>query len=135
MIRFRSESIMPNAIRVERQIHHGAPWKALDLKLGYALLRDRRVPFRSKAASLALGLGALVLVGILELPVEAILAALVPLIGLGGDLLLDGVEIIVGPLLAACLVLPYLAPSAVVAQIRRERAGIKDSAEGPIIDI
>ena len=126
---------MPNAIRVERQIPHEVPWKALDLKLGYALLRDRRVPFRAKAASLALGLGALLLVGVLELPVEAIMAALVPFVGLGGDVLLDGVEIIVGPLLAACLVLPYLAPSNVVAQIRRERAGIKGSVEGPIIDV
>ncbi|MEY2485950.1 MAG: hypothetical protein QOH39_1598 [Verrucomicrobiota bacterium] len=126
---------MPNAIPIERQTRRGVPWKAFDLKLGYALLRDRRVRFRSKAASLAIGLGVLVLVGVLELPVEEIIAAVVPFAGVGGDLLLDGVEIIVGPLLVACLVLPYLTPSNVVAQIRRERAGIESSAEGPVIDV
>src|SRR5436305_14511241 len=102
---------MPNAIPIERQTRSGVPWKAFDLKLGYALLRDRRVRFASKAASLAIGLGALVLVAVLELPVEEIVAAVVPFAGVGGDLLLDGVEIIVGPLLVACLVLPYLTPS------------------------
>lgn len=126
---------MPNAIRIQRQVPQGVPWKALDLKLGYALLKDRRVPLRSKAASLAIGLGVLVLVAVLELPVEGIIAAAVPFVGVGGDVLLDGVEVIVGPLLVACLVLPYLAPSAVVAQIRRERAGIEGSAEGPVIDV
>jgi hypothetical protein len=128
-------NIMPSAIPIEKQIQPGARWKALDLKLGYALMKDRRVRLRSKAAALAIGLGALVLVGILELPVEGVVAALVPIVGLGGDVLLDGVEVIIGPLLAACLVLPYLAPSNVVAQIRRERAGLGSSAEGPVIDI
>jgi hypothetical protein len=126
---------MPNAVRIQRQIPQGVPWKAFDLKLGYALLRDRRVRFRSKAAAFALGLGALVLVAALELPVEGIIAAVVPFVGLGGDLLLDGVEVLVGPLLVACLVLPYLAPSNVVAQIRSERAGAESSAEGPVIDV
>lgn len=126
---------MPSAVPVERQIRSRVPWKALDLKLGYALLKDRRVPLRSKAAALAMGLGALVLVAFLELPVEGIIAAVVPFAGVGGDVLLDGVEAVVGPLLVACLVLPYLAPSNVVAQIRRERAGLDGSAEAPVIDV
>ena len=126
---------MPNAIPIEREVHHRAPWKALDLKLGYALLRDRRVPLHSKAAAFAIGFGALVLVTVLELPLEEIIAAVVPFVGVIGDMVLDGMEAIIGPFLVACLVLPYLAPSTVVAQIRRERAGVAGPAEGPIIDV
>ena len=126
---------MPEATRIERNIQFGVPWKMLDLKLGYALLRDARVPFHSKLAGFAVGLASLVLVGILELPLEEILAAVVPFVGIVSDLLLDGVEAIVGPFLVACLVLPYLAPSTVVNQVRRERAGVEGSAEGPIIDV
>jgi hypothetical protein len=111
------------------------PWKVLDLKLGYALLKDRRVPFLSKAAALVIGLGALAVVGVLELPVEEMIAAIVPFAGLGADLLLDGMEVVAGPFLVACLVLPYLAPANLVARIRRERADPGGSAEGPVIDI
>src|SRR4029077_10523953 len=39
-----------------------------------------------------------------------------------GDVVLDGVEAVFGPVLIATLLLPYLAPDAVVQQIRAERA-------------
>jgi hypothetical protein len=103
---------------------------AFDPKLGLALLRDRRIPFGSKALALALA-GALVAALIaLEVPFEAVLAALV--IGIVPEGILDGLEVIIGPILFGCLLLPHIAPQPMVQQIRRERAGILD---GPVIDV
>src|SRR5579871_5253788 len=93
---------------------------AFDPKLGYALLRDRRIPFGSKALALALG-GALVAALIaLEIPLEMVLAALV--IGIIPEGILDGMEAVIGPFLFGCLILPHIAPRHIVQQIRRERA-------------
>lgn len=98
----------------------------LDIKFGFSLLRNRRVPMRYKL--LALGLGAALTAGLvaLELPVESILAALV--IGLPFDAALDGLETMVGPVLFGVLLLPHLAPRGLVEQIRLERSG-------PVVDV
>ena len=66
----------------------------MNMTLGYALLRDRRVPIRTKL--IALGIGA------------------------AGDLTLDGAEAVIGPVLIATLLLPHLAPADLVRQIRAE---------------
>ena len=68
----------------------------MNVQLGYALLRDRRVPLRPKLIALAIGAA---VVGFTEL-----------------------LEAIFGPVLIATLLLPYLAPDPVVQQIRAERA-------------
>ncbi len=103
---------------------------AFDPKLGFALLRDRRVPFGSKALALALG-GALVAMLIaLELPYEMVLAAMI--IGIVPEGILDGLEAVIGPFLFGCLILPHIAPRNIVQQIRRERAGFVD---GPVLDV
>ncbi|PQV62493.1 hypothetical protein B1R32_1316 [Abditibacterium utsteinense] len=99
---------------------------ALDPKFGLKLLRDRRIPLKSKVAAFALGLGAVVVLEILELPLQTALALLLPFIGLAADFALDGVELLAGPLLFATLMLPYLAPRDIVEQIRAE-AGQTDS--------
>lgn len=99
---------------------------ALDPKFGLKLLRDKRVPLQPKIAALALGLGAVFVLQILELPFEAALALFLPLLGLATDIALNGAELLAGPLLVATLTLPYLAPREVVEQIRAE-AGQTDS--------
>ena len=105
------------------------------MKLGYALLADRRVLLRYKIADFAIGYAAVGVLACVEFPVEEIVAV-IPFLGLVGDLALDGLEAVYVPLLLACLMLPYLAPSVVVDQIRREREpGAAPSAGGPIIDI
>jgi hypothetical protein len=93
----------------------------MDIALGYALLRDRRVSLRAKL--LALGIGAAVVSGIelLQIPLEGVLAFLLPVVGVAGDVAIDGAEAILGPVLVATLLLPYLAPPALVRQIRAER--------------
>ena len=69
---------------------------------------SRNVPLIRKVA--ALGFGALltaVLIA-LELPVESIVAGLLNLFGIGLDVVFDGFEIVVGPVLFAALLMPRL---------------------------
>ena len=92
------------------------------MQLGYALLRDRRVPIRAKLIALGIGAAAVGAIELLELPVEGVIAALLPFIGVAGDLALDSAEAIIGPVLIATLLMPHLAPADIVRQIRAERA-------------
>jgi hypothetical protein len=106
----------------------------LDMKLGFALMRDRRVPMRSKLFSLLLGLAITGIVEALEIPVETIFAALVPFLGIAGDFIIDGAETLAGPLLLANALLPFVAPHDIVERIRSERA-TTPGAKSPIIDV
>jgi hypothetical protein len=90
------------------------------MTLGYTLLRDRRVPIRTKLIALGIGAAGMGAIELLQLPVEGVVAALLPFIGAAGDLALDGAEAIIGPVLIATLVLPHIAPPALVRQIRAE---------------
>ena len=92
----------------------------MNMTLGYALLRDRRVPIRTKLIALGIGAAGIGAFELLQLPVEGVVAALLPLIGAAGDLALDGAEAVIGPVLIATLLLPHLAPADLVQQIRAE---------------
>jgi hypothetical protein len=94
----------------------------MSMQLGYALLRDRRVSIRAKLIALGIGAAAIGAIELLQLPVEGVVAALLPFIGAAGDLALDGAEAVIGPVLIATLVLPHIAPADIVRQIRAERA-------------
>jgi hypothetical protein len=94
----------------------------MNLQLGYALLRDRRVPIRAKLTALGIGAAVVGVIELLQIPFESVFAAILPVLGVAGDLALDGAEAVVGPVLIATMLLPYLAPSPVVQQIRAERA-------------
>ncbi len=105
----------------------------LDLKLGFALMRDGRVPMRSKLVAILMGLAVTGIVEFLELPVEGMLTMLLPILGVAGDVVIDGAELIAGPLLLANALLPFVAPRHVVDQIRSERA--TGAPKSPIIDV
>lgn len=123
------------ATRMEEEAPRGTtPGKLLDFKFGYALLMDRRVPLYSKVVAFVIGILGIAILGVLELPVEEIVAA-IPVLGILGDLALDGVEVVLGPVVIACGVLPYLAPAGIVARVRRERDPAAARAGGPIIDV
>ncbi len=92
--------------------------RVLDWKLGLRLLRDRRVPGSTKVLSMGLGLGALVVLEVLELPLQTALALLVPVLGLAADFALDGIELLAVPFFVSTLLLPFLAPREVVEQVR-----------------
>ena len=125
---------MANTTRVEKQFHAVSPSKLLDLKLGYALLGDRRVPLRYKVTAFGIGFALVAILACLELPVEE-LVAVIPFLGIVGDLAVDGAEAIYLPILVACLTLPYLVPATLVEKIRRERDPAARSSDGPIVDI
>ena len=107
----------------------------LDVRLGFALMRDRRVPLRAKLLAILLGLAVTGLVEFLELPVEGILSMLLPILGGVGDVVVDGAEMIAGPLLLAAMFLPLLAPRDLVEQIRSERSASTPAPKAPIIDV
>ena len=94
----------------------------MNAALGYALLRDRRVSLRPKLVALGVGLAAVGLIELLQLPLESVLALLLPAVGAATDIAVDGVEAVVVPVLVATLLMPYLAPPSIVQQLRAERA-------------
>ena len=120
---------MINAIRLPR-------FKSLiDMKLGFALMRDSRVPLRSKFIAALLGLAITGIVEVLEIPVEGVLAALLPFLGAAGDMALDGAELLAGPLLLANLLLPFITPRDIVDRIVAERSAAKSGKPSPVVDI
>ena len=92
----------------------------MNMTLGYALLRDRRVPIRTKLIALGIGAAGVGAIELMQLPLEGVFAALLPLVGAAGDLTLDGAEAVIGPILIATLVLPHLVPGDLVRQVRAE---------------
>ncbi len=96
----------------------------LDIKLGFSMLKDGRVPFRSKLMALGLGAGLIALLIALEFPLESFLAVVLPVIGLVADFVTDGLEALIGTVGVAALLLPHLAPKLLTQQFRNERAGI-----------
>jgi hypothetical protein len=92
----------------------------MNMTLGYALLRDRRVPIRTKLIALGIGAAGVGAIELLQLPLEGVFAALLPFVGAAGDLTLDGAEAVIGPILIATLVLPHLVPADLVRQVRAE---------------
>ena len=101
--------VLPKAVAREA---HRRGW--LDLKLGYALLRDQRVSILTKLAALASGITLTAILIALEFPLEALIGWVVPFLGLAFDVAFDGLEVFVLPLLFGTLVLRWLAPRAVV---------------------
>src|SRR5260370_1261691 len=94
----------------------------MNVQLGYALLRDRRVPLRPELIALAIGAAVFGFSELLQITLESLFAVILPILGIAGDVVLDGVEAVFGLVLIATLLLPYLAPDPVVQQIRAERA-------------
>lgn len=109
------------ASQVARQ--HVGENKLFDVKLGSALLKDRRVAIGTKSMAMALGIALVMLIDTLELPFEAVLAFLMPLVGMGINIAVDGLEYVAGSLLFAALLIPHLTPKALVQKIRGERTG------------
>jgi hypothetical protein len=97
-----------------------AGWDVMKMTLGYALLRDRRVPIRTKLIALGIGAAGVGAIELLQLPIEGVVAALLPFIGAAGDLALDGAEALIGSVFIATLLMPHLAPADLVRQVRAE---------------
>lgn len=103
----------------------------LDIRFGFALLRDRRVPLGVKLLALILGGALTALLVSMEIPLEGLLTLLLPFLALP-DFIVDGMETVLGPFVLCALLLPFLAPRPLVDQIRAERSGI---VPGTFIDM
>src|SRR5689334_13584892 len=77
---------------LKRAVGRGKGLPMLDIGLGFSLLKDRRVPLRSKGMAQLLGGVATAALIALELPVEALVALLMNLPGVGLDFVIDGLE-------------------------------------------
>ena len=91
----------------------------LDLKLGFALLRDKRVTLLTKLAALATGVTLTAILFALEFPIEAIVGALLPFLGVALDFAVDGIEFLILPLLLVAVVIRWMSPKAIVESLRR----------------
>lgn len=103
----------------------------LDVKFGISLLRDRRIPLSSKLIAFGMGAGILAILLAVEVPLEAIVTFLAPIL-MPLDFALDGFELIALPLLLMALLIAYVAPRQIVDQIRDERTIAQN---GPVIGV
>jgi|GEM_PF-837260 len=102
----------------------------LDIKLGFSMLKDRRVSIRPKLLAVGLGAGLIAVIVGLELPLESILSVIVPGLGLAAVVVTDSMETFIGTVGLAAIILPHVAPKLLTQQICSERAGI---IEEPIV--
>ena len=93
---------------IER-VSHKSIGKWVDLGLGWQLMRSPQVSFRLKAVSVAIACTAVASLLAVEAPVELITAALIPVAGFLGDFSVDGIEIVLAPIVIAVALLPHLA--------------------------
>lgn len=108
------------------------PGNLLDFKLGVSLLRDRRIPVPTKLLALGIGVGLTMLLEAFEMPLETLLAVLLPGVGMAANFAMDGLESIICPLLFAALALPHIAPKPVAAEARAVRRGVPEPQPSPI---
>ena len=97
---------------------HRRGW--IDIKLGIALMRDQRVSILTKLAAIASGAALTAVFVALEVPLEAIVGALLPLLGLVFDIAFDGIEFLVLPIVIGSVVIRWLAPKHVVESLRSQ---------------
>lgn len=105
---------------VHKAVGSRLPGSPLDVRFGLSLFRDRRVPTGRKLLAVGLGAGLMALLIAWELPLEGLWALLLPMVALPLEVVVDGMEAVVGPILLAGLLLPHLAPRTLITQIREE---------------
>lgn len=89
----------------------------VDIPLGFALFKDRRIPISKKLLSVVLGVVGMVVIQVAEIPLELLVAVLgVPIT------IVDGMELVLLPVALGCAFLPHLSPVALLDQVRAERA-------------
>ncbi|HTQ10902.1 MAG TPA: hypothetical protein VMI31_12575 [Fimbriimonadaceae bacterium] len=84
------------------------PGGFLDFRYGFELMRDHGVPVGSKVVALGCGVCLTTLLIVLEVPLEGVAGLFLPVVGLVTDSMVDGLELIVLPIVFACLILPHL---------------------------
>ena len=121
-------------IKMARRAFAGGRGRAplIDIGLGWALLRDQRVPGSAKLRALGLGTLIIAALQVLELPIELLIAMLFSIPGIGFNIAWNGVELLAGPILAASILLVRMAPREIVERLRMERGAIPVPQTQPI---
>jgi hypothetical protein len=88
-------------------------------RLGCLLLKDPRVPLANKFFAFVLAACATLLLIAVEAPVEGMVAMMLPMLGIFVDIAVDGIEVLLLPILLAILILPTLVPRGMVDALRR----------------
>jgi hypothetical protein len=91
----------------------------LNPRLGLSMMLDLEVPLRPKFQALVFGVAIALALIFLEIPLTLALAA-IPGVGLVFDLLVDGAEALVAPILFACTLLPRLVGPDILAKYAAE---------------
>lgn len=115
MTRLLARSAARHAAKHAAKHAHRRGW--LNVRLGMALFRDRRVSVGTKLLALGLGLGLTMIAEALQLPLEGIFAALMPLVGIVLDVAIDGLELIALPMIFGSILLTHLAPRMIVDDV------------------
>jgi hypothetical protein len=115
---------------MRRAMSQEAVKRRLDVRFGFALLRDRRVPLKAKLLALAAAIGLVALLVLIEVPLESVLTLLVPLFTIP-DMVVDGLEVVVLPAVLVALVAPFCTPAEIRELIRAERHGVPSIAARP----
>jgi len=82
----------------------------LNLGQGRRMFMDRSIPVRPKAAAIAIGSIVTAFLVAMEVPLETVTGLLLPFVGELLDIMVDGIEVLVLPMLIASAVLPHLVP-------------------------
>lgn len=98
--------------------HHVKKHGTLDVKYGFSLFKDPRVPVGLKAAAIGIAFVIFFVIQALELPLEALIGLLLPIVGVEFDFLFSGVEFVLLPGILACLILPQIVRTPKPAQAR-----------------
>ncbi len=114
---------------VQRHVRRGG---LFDAKYGFALFKDRGVPVTAKLSALFIGVAITALLLAVEAPLELLLGIFLPFIGEAADLLVDGAEVIIFPMLIACMVLPRIVAKQQVAQ---PQVIVQPAHRGEVIDM
>ena len=97
--------VMPSPLHL---IGHHAARRFLNFKLGWQLFRDPQVSVVKKGTALLIGAAITILLIVCEVPLGVLLGLLAPVVGVAADLMIDGAEMVLLPLLIAMAILPYL---------------------------
>ena len=92
-----------------------------NIKLGIALMRDGRLPWRYRFGAMSIGALTAFLLDLVELPLGAIFAVILPIIGVPIDLALLGIEDMAILPIVTLMALPFLAPKWLVEKVQQER--------------
>ena len=100
------QEAMPSPLHL---IGRHAARRFLNFRLGWQLFRDPRVSVAKKGAAVSIGIIITLLLIVCEVPLEGLLGLMAPLVGVAADVLVDGAELVLLPLIIAMAILPYMA--------------------------